>query len=441
MRHPAPAPLPSPFCPRLTPIFRPRSFAHVYRKEGHTKIVELEMVAKQAAIHRMQSRVRPQVLALERKAALDQKLAAAGADVDEGFAHGSASDDSDKSSADEGEDDGSDDGSDVDMDVEDRLDAAAAAAAGRDDSAAVRAPTKKRSERVMPCEEARAHLRLLFRNEAVVCALLYGGHGQFAKSQRVRNVSSSSPYASLPPASADIFFMAAVPVPPTRFRPASKMADIVFENPQNDSLLRILQTSFRVRDLNVQMRGVGTKTDGGDEPLSAVLLAQEHRRVYGMLLDAVHQLQVDVNSFMDSSKNPTIIRGGGAPPPGVKQVLEKKEGLFRKHMMVRSPPPLQARPPSAAPPLTLSLPSSSRRDARRASVSTTPHGPSSRPTSTSRRTRSACRPSSRASSRSRSPSRSTTSTRCARPSSTARPSTRAHRWSSTRTAPRSRSTR
>ena len=312
--------------------FCSRSFAHVYRKEGHTKIVELEMVAKQAAIHRMQSRIRPQVLALERKAALDQKLAAG--EVDEGFAHGSASEESDESSE-AGEDDASDASGDVDMDVEDRLDATVQAVAAREEGDAPKA--KKRLERVMPCEEARAHLRLLFRNEAVVCALLYGGHGQFAKSQRLRNVSSSSPYASLPPASADIFFMAAVPVPPTRFRPASKMADIVFENPQNDSLLRILQTSFRVRDLNTQMRGVGTKTGpDGVEPLSAVLLAAEHRRVYSMLLDAVHQLQVDVNSFMDSSKNPTIIRGGGAPPPGVKQVLEKKEGLFRKHMMVRS---------------------------------------------------------------------------------------------------------
>jgi hypothetical protein len=387
------------------------------------------MVSKQAAILRMQSRVRPQVLALERKAALEQKLAAGG-EVDEGFAHGSASEESGSERGDADDDSSSDASGDVDMDVEDRLDATIRAAAGRVEADGPKA-AKKRLERVMPCEEARAHLRLLFRNEAVVCALLYGGHGQFAKSQRLRNVSSSSPYASLPPASADIFFMAAVPVPPTRFRPASKMADIVFENPQNDSLLRILQTSFRVRDLNTQMRAVGTKTGpDGVEPLSAVLLAAEHRRVYGMLLDAVHQLQVDVNSFMDSSKNPTIIRGGGAPPPGVKQVLEKKEGLFRKHMMVRPPHALRD---------VQRLTTAFFRRSCRASVSTTPPVPSSRPTSTSRPTRSACRLSLRASSPSPSLSRSTTSTRCARPSSTARPSTRARRWLSTRTARKSRS--
>ena len=56
----------------------------------------------------------------------------------------------------------------------------------------------------------------------------------------------------------------------------------------------------------------------------------------GMLLEALVQLQVDVNSFMDSSKNPAPMRQGKLPPPGVKQGLERKEGLFRKHMMVSS---------------------------------------------------------------------------------------------------------
>ena len=52
------------------------------------------------------------------------------------------------------------------------------------------------------------------------------------------------------------------------------------------------------------------------------------------MLEALIKLQHDVNSFMDSTKNPTIMRQGKLPPQGVKQLLEKKEGLFRKHMMV-----------------------------------------------------------------------------------------------------------
>lgn len=57
-------------------------------------------------------------------------------------------------------------------------------------------------------------------------------------------------------------------------------------------------------------------------------------RTWTQLLEGIFQIQHDVNSFLDSSKNPTIMKGGMLPPAGVKQILEKKEGLFRKHMMV-----------------------------------------------------------------------------------------------------------
>src|SRR5262249_44489682 len=43
----------------------------------------------------------------------------------------------------------------------------------------------------------------------------------------------------------------------------------------------------------------------------------------------------DVNSLVDSSASLSAIDrlSGRLPPPGIKQTLEKKEGLFRKHMM------------------------------------------------------------------------------------------------------------
>lgn len=43
-------------------------------------------------------------------------------------------------------------------------------------------------------------------------------------------------------------------------------------------------------------------------------------------------IQNDVNAFIDSTKNQNA-PAGKVPNPGVKQALEKKEGLFRKHMM------------------------------------------------------------------------------------------------------------
>ena len=100
-----------------------------------------------------------------------------------------------------------------------------------------------RNERVMPPEECRAHLRRLFRNESVMCSLLFGRHGPFAPHTQ-HNLSL---------ASADMFFMEVIPVPPTRFRPPAKMGETLFEHPQNELLAKVLNTSYRLRDLNVDL--------------------------------------------------------------------------------------------------------------------------------------------------------------------------------------------
>ena len=184
-----------------------------------------------------------------------------------------------------------------------------------------RVKTKRgRNERVMAPEECRAHLRRIFRNEAVICALLFGRHGPFA------NVSKDG----LCRASADMFFLDVLPVTPTRFRPPAKLRDTLFEHPHNELLAKVLRTSYDLRDLHLNLRDAEAK----DSDVPAATL----RALRGKLLEMLIQLQVDVNSFMDSSKNPTYLRNGKLPPAGVKQGLEKKEGLFRKHMMVLSDP-------------------------------------------------------------------------------------------------------
>lgn len=173
-----------------------------------------------------------------------------------------------------------------------------------------------RNERVVAAEECRAHLRRLFYYEAQVCSLIFGRHGPFAPL--------SADGFSL--ASADMFFMDVIPVAPTRFRPPAKMNETLFEHPQNELLAKVLNTSYRLRDLNLDLRTASQKTPDFD--------AAMRRKLMGALLECLIQLQIDVNSFMDSSKNPAPVRQGKLPPAGVKQGLEKKEGLFRKHMMV-----------------------------------------------------------------------------------------------------------
>ncbi|KAF8915824.1 hypothetical protein CPB85DRAFT_1559900 [Mucidula mucida] len=265
--------------------------AYTFRKEGHTKIIEYDLSEKQKQA--LQKR-RPDVLLREKA----EKYAPAV--------------------------DGDEERSDVDMDEEegDGDNVMSSDDAGepvvRDAPRAITGKLKTgrgRNERIIAPEECRAHLRRLFHNEQTMCSLLFGKHGPYAKLDS----------KGLSTASADMFFLEVLPVSPTRFRPPASMGDILFEHPQNELLAKVLNTSYRLRDLNVDLRTASQKFSDVDET--------QRKKLMGQLLESLIQLQVDVNSFMDSSKNPQPVRQGKLPPAGVKQGLEKKEGLFRKHMM------------------------------------------------------------------------------------------------------------
>lgn len=286
-----------------------RRVGYTYRKEGHTKIIEYDLSPKQKG---SLSRKRPDVLLAEKSGNFAVHQVNFDPDIEMDGSEAGEGDESDEEESEEEVIDAADLGKSM-LDTDARDNQLPRAANGRLKTA------RGRNERVVAPEECRAHLRRLFHNESVTCSLVFGRHGHFAPLSR----------EGLSPASADMFFMEVISVSPTRFRPPAKMGDTLFEHPQNELLSKVLATSYRMRDINVELRVLQQKKE---EPID-----ENHRRtLLASLLERLVQLQVNVNSFIDSSKNPQPMRQGKLPPAGVKQGLEKKEGLFRKHMMVRS---------------------------------------------------------------------------------------------------------
>ena len=151
----------------------------------------------------------------------------------------------------------------------------------------------------------RNHLRRLFEKEAAILALLF-------------NVSGSATHLT-----ADNFFLSVIAVPPTRYRPPAREGETIRESPQNTHLTRILNTCQRIAQLNIRREEEFNKT------------SSDKYQYLHQQIDAFVQLQLDVNSLLDSTASMSVADrlSGRAPPPGIKQTLEKKEGLFRKHMM------------------------------------------------------------------------------------------------------------
>ena len=150
------------------------------------------------------------------------------------------------------------------------------------------------------------HLRRLWTNEKVLLGLVFGSDHLQSNEQ--------------------IFFTQVLAVSPCRFRPPSIFGDSQFDHPQNTYLSEILKLSQRLIELRVV-----DSSDAKKVPEEESSLNFEQVPTFSRLVTTWVQLQEQVNYLFDSSKNNAS--SGKLAPAGIKQILEKKEGLFRKHMM------------------------------------------------------------------------------------------------------------
>ncbi|KXH51409.1 RNA polymerase Rpb1 [Colletotrichum simmondsii] len=159
-------------------------------------------------------------------------------------------------------------------------------------------------QRYLSAMEVRARLRELFDKEQDIMSLVYNSKPVTKKAATV---------------SADMFFIRTILVPPNKFRPEARTGDSQISEAQQNSLYKMI------------MRNCGS-------------IARIHQSVggtdqYGRARDIndLHQvwteLQESVNSLIDKSKNPVQGAAAKRNEDGIKQKLEKKEGLFRKNMM------------------------------------------------------------------------------------------------------------
>jgi DNA-directed RNA polymerase beta' subunit len=194
-----------------------------------------------------------------------------------------------------------DEGIDLD-DMDDGSLVAAEARTGRKTRTAVDASDS--SQEYMTAEEVKAAMILLFENESDMIRLLYNPYGG----------------KSLVDVSADMFFMETVVVPPNRYRLEDKTGDSIAESPKNSLYKGILNACDSMRQISNEMKGHENE-------------AGYKRRDFGDLQTQWVALQGAVNALIDRDANPLQGRAGITNADGIKQHLEKKDGLFRKNMM------------------------------------------------------------------------------------------------------------
>lgn len=155
----------------------------------------------------------------------------------------------------------------------------------------------------------KATLALLFEEEQEVLSLIYDSRSTAKKATKV---------------SADMFFLQTLMVPPNKYRPEARTGDGEISEAQQNTLYKSILKSCEIvaQDFEIIKNPDSVK----DNPYM-------RNKDYNDLQEDWCTLQDTVNSLIDRDRNPIQGAAGKKNEDGIKQKLEKKEGLFRKNMM------------------------------------------------------------------------------------------------------------
>jgi DNA-directed RNA polymerase I subunit RPA1 len=131
----------------------------------------------------------------------------------------------------------------------------------------------------------------------------------------------------------DLFFMDVIPVVPPLFRPPNRVRDALLEHPQTKSYFAVVQANNQLRYILALK-----KSEDGNELLTTPALRQEAENIYKAargesaqekIFFKWEELQTAVDMTLDKDMGGKMNTEGA----GLKQLIEKKEGLIRMHMM------------------------------------------------------------------------------------------------------------
>jgi DNA-directed RNA polymerase I subunit RPA1 len=139
------------------------------------------------------------------------------------------------------------------------------------------------------------------------------------------------------------FFLKTLAVPPPRFRPAVKFQGEIMDSAQNVCYKRILEADKKVKQLSLlsqQQRNSASPSKPKKDAQEQISNGKDAKPVkqeagpvnFGYVASQWFELQEAVNHLIDSTKTAAAAKGEKVTP-GIRQLLEKKQGLFRMNMM------------------------------------------------------------------------------------------------------------
>lgn len=314
-----------------------QAFSPILRKDGYTKIFELELSDGQKHKNEENCTVCTplddekkvkKAMSESRGVSMRTKEERRTATLKDKMEH--SSEEEGDSESDSGDDSGSSSDSDSDNDNDSDNDGSTSSSSDEKDDDNSDGRRKKhhskreRREKYLAPSQVQRHLRLLWHFEGECLSLIW-------RHAAPSSAAIPTSFALTAQQGVDFFFMRTIPVCPSRFRPPNNMGDMQIEHPLNVYLKKILKVNDEMEAIS-GTSNKGKKSSGSDNSGTDDDDEEEEEEVNvkssSDLAKLWIELQEAVNCLLDSSKSSTP-----DPPNGVRQVLEKKEGLFRRNMM------------------------------------------------------------------------------------------------------------
>nr|XP_019937154.1 PREDICTED: DNA-directed RNA polymerase I subunit RPA1 [Paralichthys olivaceus] len=171
----------------------------------------------------------------------------------------------------------------------------------------------------MTASTAREHINSLWEKEGFFLMCLFSGLECTASTEGERDFYP------------DLFFLELLVVPPCRYRPINRLGDQMFTNGQTVNMQAVMKDCGIIRKLLALIAGEKNtqEEEAPEQTDQSFLVGIPGQTLTDKLYNIWIRLQTHVNIVFDSDMDKMMTE----KYPGIRQILEKKEGLFRKHMM------------------------------------------------------------------------------------------------------------
>jgi DNA-directed RNA polymerase I subunit RPA1 len=184
---------------------------------------------------------------------------------------------------------------------------------------------KKGRAKLLHVLEVREQTRLLFDTNSNLMNLLFGN--LICNKFTLKNSPLGFEILKFSP---DNFFLEVLPVSPNRFRPENKLSESTYLHPHTTILQKILTINYELKSMLIRAE---------DPSVQLPQTKNNQKIVFGINNKEIGlketfakwiEMQEAVNSLYDSSKTGKLNTDGETC---IKQLLEKKEGIFRMKIM------------------------------------------------------------------------------------------------------------